>query len=104
MMSSSLAIEGRCSRALVDPPMALCTMIAFSNASRVMISLGLISLAARFIIARPACRASWRISRMVAGISAVPGSAMPSASAMDCMVLAVPRKAQAPSEGQPVSL
>ena len=35
-----------------------------------------------------------------AGMSAVPGSMRPSASAMICMVLAVPMKEQAPQEGQ----
>ena len=56
------------------------------------------------MIFRPALLAMERISRMVAGASALPGSASPSASAMHCMVLAVPMKVHAPAEGQPVSL
>ena len=44
------------------------------------------------------------ISRMVAGARAAPGSVMPRASAMHCMVEAVPRKVHAPTDGQPVSL
>jgi hypothetical protein len=34
---ASRATTGRCSRAFVDPPMAACRMIAFSNASLVRI-------------------------------------------------------------------
>ena len=44
------------------------------------------------------------MSRMVAGTRAAPGRVKPRASAMHCMVEAVPRKVQAPTEGQPVSL
>ena len=44
------------------------------------------------------------MSRMVAGIKAAPGKVRPRASAIHCMVLAVPRKVQAPTEGQPVIL
>ena len=90
--------------ALVDPPMALCTTMAFSNASRVRMSLTRMFLLMSSKICRPACRAPAKISRMVAGISAAPGSVRPRASAMHCIVLAVPRKVHAPQEGQPVSL
>ena len=84
--------------------MALCTTIAFSNASRVMILLAVREFAISRMIPRPASRAQARISRIVAGINAAPGSVIPSASAMHCMVLAVPRKVQAPQEGLPVRL
>ena len=90
--------------ALVEPPMALCTTMAFSSASFVRISLTFISFSTNFIIWRPAFLAQARISRMVAGISAEPGSASPNASAIHCIVLAVPRNVQAPQEGHPVFL
>ena len=67
-----------------------------------MMSEALISFSTSAIIIRPAWRDKRRISVMVAGASADPGSAMPRASAMHCMVLAVPRKVQAPTDGQPV--
>ena len=84
--------------------MALWTIIAFSNAFPVIIWLALIPSPTSFMISRPARRAHESIFRMVAGIRAEPGSASPRASAMHCMVLAVPRKVQAPTEGHPVSL
>ena len=43
-------------------------------------------------------------SGAVAGIRAVPGSIRPSASAMICMVEAVPMKEQAPQLGQALCL
>ena len=103
-MPSSRAMAGRWMAAFVEPPMALCTMMAFSKASRVRISPARMPCSASFGISRPARRAAAKISRMVAGMSAAPGSVRPSASAMHCMVLAVPRKEHAPQEGQPVSL
>ena len=90
--------------AFVEPPMALWTMMAFSNASWVRMSLTKISFSINSIICRPALLAQAKMSRMVAGIRAAPGSVRPNASAMHCIVLAVPRKVQAPQDGQPVSL
>ena len=89
---------------MVDPPMALWMIMAFSNACSVIIRLGHMPRSTRVIMERPALRAHARISRMVAGISAEPGSAIPKASAIHCMVLAVPRNVHAPAEGHPVSL
>ena len=39
-MPASLAMAGRCSAALVEPPVAATTMAAFSNALRVQMSRG----------------------------------------------------------------
>jgi hypothetical protein len=44
----------RCSTAFVEPPRAITTTIAFSNAARVMMSRGLMSFSSRFKIAFPA--------------------------------------------------
>ena len=90
--------------ALVEPPMALCTMMALRKAAGVMILETVMFFSTSSMIFRPAYRAYCRMSRMVAGTSAAPGRVMPRASAMHCMVEAVPRKVQAPTEGQPVSL
>ena len=51
---ASWAIPSKCKTALVDPPKAITTAIAFSKASFVMISRGLISFEIKFIIASPA--------------------------------------------------
>ena len=56
-MPSSRAMEGRWMVALVEPPMALCTTMAFSKASRVRMSWGRMSFSMRERICRPACRA-----------------------------------------------
>ena len=74
--------------ALVEPPMALSTTMAFSNEYDNEKFFGEYA----------------KMSRMVAGISAEPGSASPNASAIHCIVLAVPRNVQAPQEGHPVFL
>ena len=93
-------MAGRWSKVLEDPEMAAWTMMAFSNASGVMISEGLIPASTRLRTCFPAAAAAWRISFPVAGIRAVPGSIIPRASAMTCMVEAVPMNEQAPQEGQ----
>ena len=100
-MPNSCAIAGRCSKQFVLPEIAACTKIAFSKLSIVTISDGRIfSIVARRTDCLPASRANASKSGLVAGISALPGKAKPSASAMICIVDAVPINEQAPQLGQ----
>ena len=55
---ASRAIASRCNTALVEPPSAMTTVIAFSKASRVMMSSGFRSLRISSITAAPAWRQS----------------------------------------------
>ena len=80
--------------------MAACTRIAFSKDSMVTISRGFNPCWANHTACFPAFSATSRSSEDVAGISALPGSISPRASAMICMVEAVPMNEQAPQEGQ----
>ena len=97
---ASWAMARRCRTAFVDPPSAIDTAMAFSNASRVMIWRGRIPRFRRLTTASPEAwaRASRRGS--MAGGVADPGSDMPSASPIDDIVLAVNIPAQDPSPGQ----
>ena len=52
-MPASCAIAGRCSPALVEPPVAPTTTAAFSSASRVTMSRGRSRLSSSAITARP---------------------------------------------------
>ena len=56
-MPHSLAIAGRCSAPLVEPPVAATTRAAFSNAARVQMSRGRRLRSSRAITWRPAARA-----------------------------------------------
>ncbi len=97
---ASLAIASRCSTALVEPPRALVTAIAFSNAALVMIWRGVMPRRSSCTTASPARRASSSRRRSTAGGEADPGRLMPIASAIDDIVLAVNMPPQAPSPGQ----
>ena len=82
--------------ALVEPPIAAFTRIAFSNAARVMIAEGRRSSRTRPTITWPA---RWAVSyrrASTAGQVAEYGSCMPSASAIDAIVDAVPIVMQCP--------
>ena len=72
--------------------MAACTMIAFSKLSKVTIRRAVIPSKANSAARFPAHLATSFNSPQVAGISALPGSISPSASAIICMVEAVPAK------------
>ena len=98
--SASCAIASRCSTALVDPPKAITTAIAFSNASRVRICRAVMPFSIMVTTASPEARAIPSRRRSTAGGRAEPGSAMPSASAALAIVLAVYIPPQAPSPGQ----
>ena len=99
-MPSSCAIAGRCSAAFVEPPMATTTAIAFSNALRVRMSLGRMSSLSSCSTRLPAQRHSSVRSGASAGIEALNGSAMPSASLAQAIVLAVYIPPQEPAPGQ----
>ena len=82
------------------PEIAAWTRIAFSKLSIVTMSEGrMFSIWAILSACLPASLAKSRRSGLVAGIRAVPGSASPSASAIICMVDAVPIKEHAPQLG-----
>ena len=77
--------------------MASSTRSAFSTDFGVITWLGLIFEAINATAARPEASAARRRSACTAGIAAVPGRVMPSASASAAMVLAVPITAQLPA-------
>ena len=86
--------------AFVDPPTAQQTAIAFSNASRVMMSRGRMP---RFSMSRTASPealdSSSRRTSSIAGIDADIGSDIPSATPIDDIVFAVNMPAHAPGPG-----
>ena len=96
---ASLAIARRCNTALVLPPNAFVTAMAFSKAFLVMMSRGRMPRRNIFTTASPARWAS--LSRLVsiAGADALPGRLIPNASAIDDMVFAVNIPPHAPSPG-----
>ena len=84
--------------ALVEPPIAAFTRIAFSNAARVRIFESLRSSFTISTIRRPAMRAIRLRRASTAGNAAFPGRPTPSASTMDAIVEAVPITMQWPWE------
>lgn len=92
-----LATALRWMGALVEPPIAVQRAMAFSNASLVMISDGLTSSRTSWTMRCPVWYAHAPRSRYGAGMDAEPGRAMPRASAMAFMVLAVPMVLQWPT-------
>lgn len=93
-------MASRCSTALVEPPNAITTAMAFSKASLVRMSRAVIPRRSISTTASPDLRAySSRRLSMATG-EALPGKDIPSASAALAMVLAVYMPPQAPSPGQ----
>ena len=86
-IASAIAII--CRTAFVEPPRAMTTAIAFSKASFVMISEGLISWFSKFRIALPASLQSDFLSLDTASWLLLPGKLIPKASTADAIVLAV---------------
>ena len=82
----------------VEPPIAICTIMAFSNASRVRICDGLRSSQTISTARRPECAAMRAWPASAAGIELAPGSVSPSESATAVMVEAVPIVMQWPGE------
>ena len=97
------AMASRCSTALVEPPRAMTTLMAFSKAGRVMMSEGLMSLAMRFATAAPARSQSPSLAWEIASWAELLGRLMPSASMAEAMVLAVYMPPQEPGPGMAVS-
>ena len=93
-------MASRCSTALVEPPNAMTTAIAFSKASLVMMSRAVIPRRSSSTTAAPDSRAYRSRRRSGAGGAALPGRDMPIASAALAMVLAVYMPPHAPSPGQ----
>ena len=100
---ASWAIAGKCNAVLEDPPSAISTATAFSNASLVKISLGLKSAFKTSIICIPAFLASLALSENTAGTVPFPGSPIPSASVKQFIVFAVYIPAHDPQVGQAIS-
>ena len=92
-------MAGRCISVFVEPEIAACTMMAFSNDFSVTISDAFTPFFASATAVLPASSAATERSSQVAGISAVPGNMRPSDSAIICMVDAVPMNEHAPQEG-----
>ena len=90
----------KCSTELVEPPMDTTTVMAFSNAWRVSMSLGRRSSSKSRIKVCPAKWVSAFLRGSVAGMEASPGRDMPMTSMAVDMVLAVNKPAQEPSPGQ----
>ncbi len=84
----------------MEPPNAITTAMAFSNASRVITWRAVIPRSSRPTAAWPLRRANPSRRRSVAGGAAEPGSDIPSASAALAIVLAVYMPPHAPSPGQ----
>ena len=84
---------------MVEPPTASSTRSALVKAAGVRMRSGVSPSAASATARAPLSRATrWR-SASTAGIAALPGSIMPSASAAHAMVLAVPITMQVPADG-----
>ena len=84
--------------ALVEPPMANCVVIAFSNDSRERILHGLRFSHAISTAMRPVATASRLCSATTAGTELAPGRVKPRASAMQAIVDAVPMVMHVPAE------
>ena len=86
---ASLAIAGRCNVVLVEPPSAMSSAMAFSNASLVKICDGLRSSLTSFMICLPVALANRSLNALFARDVAQYGSDNPRASVMHDIVLAV---------------
>ena len=90
------AIASRWIAALVEPPIAITVVIAFSNAFSVITSDGFWSSHTISTMRRPQAEAMRMWLASAAGIELAPGSDMPSASTALIMVAAVPMVMQVP--------
>src|SRR2546430_10954305 len=70
---ASCAMASRCSTALVEPPSAITTVMAFSNERRVRISRGFKPSRTSLTTASPARRQSERLSSPTASCAELPG-------------------------------
>src|SRR5690606_34254256 len=97
-MESAMAM--RCKNALVEPPSAMTTAMAFSNACVVMMSFGVMPSSISRSSAAPAASTSLRLASDSAGLDELPGRLMPMASMAAAMVLAVYMPPHEPGPGQ----
>ena len=86
---ASWAMARRWRTALVEPPVAMTTAMAFSSDRRVTMSLGSRPVRSCSTTAIPASKAASARRSEIAGGVALPGSDRPSASTAAAMVLAV---------------
>ena len=93
------AMAIKCKTAFVEPPRTITTVIASSNASRVKISLGLMSRASSTFIYSPTAAASRCLSSDLAGLVDENGRVIPSVSIAAAIVFAVYMPPQAPCPG-----
>ena len=96
---AALAIAKKCNTALVDPPRATTSLIAFSKDFRLIISKGFKSLISRFLIALPQFSDSISLSLLLAGFDELKGKDMPKASMAEAIVFAVYIPPHAPAPG-----
>ena len=89
----------RCKTAFVEPPIALATTMAFSNASNVRMSFGLMPFSSKFKTALPLSYTIFSRLGSSAGGEALPGRAIPIASLIDAIVFAVYIPPQEPAFG-----
>ena len=95
----ALAIASICKTALVEPPRAITTVMAFSKALRVMMSRGLIFCLRSSSTAAPARSQSRCLSSDIATWEELLGKLIPNASIAEAMVLAVYMPPQEPAPG-----
>jgi hypothetical protein len=86
---AAFAIASRCSTAFVEPPSAITTVMAFSNALRVMMSSGFNPSRSKFTTAAPAFRLSFIFAGDTAACAELFGRLMPIASIALAIVFAV---------------
>ncbi len=105
--SASCAAASRCRMVLVEPPMAMSSVIAFSNAARVAMPRGRAPISSppyqrwhSSTIRRPARRNSCSRSACVARVEPFPGSDRPRASVRQFIELAVNMPEHEPQVGQ----
>ena len=96
---ASCAMARRCKTALVDPPRAITTVIAFSNASLVNNFLGVKSFLIKFIRAFPASMQSSFFEDETASLAELLGRLIPKASIAEAIVFAVYIPPHAPGPG-----
>ena len=95
-MPARPAMAVRWTTALVEPPSACSALMALRSEGSVTKRAGVSPRRARSTMRRPACSPSWRRRESAAGMSALPGRAMPSVSQIAAMVDAVPMTPQWP--------
>ena len=93
------AIASKCNTAFVEPSSAILMVIAFSKASRLRMSLGLIPRLMRLCTAAPARKLSCFLASETAFCAELLGSERPNASSDDAMVLAVYMPPHEPGPG-----